>query len=362
MRSLGSQTTKARLTRLRLARLKTASVERRSEIPVLALRGGAAIDPACNLETALANEADMAHPEVYRINLKTDAEDREALIKYCLERGVLGMGWGCGYFSAQPLKTFDSYWAGATRCWPTAAARGQNSPRRFHDAQKDDLVWFRDLQGQYYLARLTGDWEALHGPRAEALDLGQVRAVEYRPVGSEADVPGKVIRSYAAPRQLTFCRVDDPGAETYTRLLASELFGYQPPDFDDLSTATILASLLSPFDVEDLVAAYLQDTKDYVALPARHSKNTAVYEWILKNRNDGHVAVAQVKTGNATIDVQRLNPDIADMWFAYVAADQDLPAFVHRISNDELIAYMGSGAPSLPPVVERWMRAATRHG
>ena len=54
VRSQGSQTTKAHSTRLRLARPKTASVERRSEIPVLALRWGVAIDPAGNLETALA--------------------------------------------------------------------------------------------------------------------------------------------------------------------------------------------------------------------------------------------------------------------------------------------------------------------
>lgn len=300
----------------------------------------------------------MSEPAVYRINLKTDATDREALVDYCLANSVLGMGWGSHYFSARRPTKFDTYWAGAIRCWPTAAARGANSPLRFHDAKRNDLVWFRDLRGQYYLARITGEWRALSGAEAERLDLGQVRDVEFRPVGSEAEVPGKVIRGFAAPRQLTFCRVDEPGAETYTRLLASELFGYESPAVTNLSSETVLTSLLGPFDVEDLVATYLQDTKNYVALPARQSKNTAIYEWILKSRDDGHVAVTQVKTGNATIDVDRLDRNIADRWFAYVAADQDLPAFVERITNEDLVAYMESRAQSLPPVVERWMRAA----
>lgn len=177
--------------------------------------------------------------------------------------------------------------------------------RAFHDAAPGLLVWFRDLRGRYYLARLVGDWRLLHGKRAERLDLANVRQVEYAAVGSETDVPGAVIRAYGVPRQLTFCRINDYGAQAYSAQLASELLTGQPPDVD-LSTDAILRSLLAPLDVEDLVVAYLQDRRGYVAFPVRQGRSTAVYECVLRNRKDGHTAVIQVKTGGAEVPIKRL--------------------------------------------------------
>lgn len=293
----------------------------------------------------------MEIPTIYKINLKTEARDRTELIEYCLGNAVLGMGWGAHYFRDGVPRDFEEYYRGAIKYW----AGDLGSIRRFHDAPLDSLVWFRDLHGGYYLARLTGPWRLLHGELAERLDLANVRDVAYTPVGSEAGVPGAVIRSYAAPRQLTFSRVNDYGARAFSALMASELLGAEPPALE-ISTREVLRSLLGPLDVEDLVAAFLQDTRDYIALPARHARSTAVYEYVLKHRRDGHIAVVQVKTGGATVPVDNLDERIAAKWFVYTDQDQELPTFVERIRQDALIAYMESGAPSLPPVAELWMR------
>jgi hypothetical protein len=291
-------------------------------------------------------------PPVYKINLKPGARDRAELVKYCLENSLLGMGWGSHYFTDKLPADYATYYEGALKLWPR---RKLGSVRAFHDAAPASLVWFRDLHGGYYLARLVGGWRLLHGERAERLDLANVRDVEYVPVGSEAGVPGAVIRAYGVPSQLTFCRVKDYGARAYSALLASELLNGHPPDVE-LSTDVILRSLLAPLDVEDLVVAYLQDRGGYVAFPVRSGRSTAVYECVLRNRKDGHTAVVQVKTGNAEVPVAKLDPSVADKWFVYVDRDQDLPGFVHRIERAEIIEYMESGARSLPLVTEHWMR------
>jgi hypothetical protein len=70
----------------------------------------------------------------------------------------------------------------------------------------------------------------------------------------------------------------------------------------------------------------------------------------------GHFGFVQVKTGDADVPLHTLDDTVADKWFVYTDHDQELPAFVERISQDDLVAYMESGAKSLPPVTERWMR------
>jgi hypothetical protein len=302
----------------------------------------------------------MNAPELYKLNLKTAADDRTELIEYCLEHNVLGVGWGPHYFldDGDPLPpTFEAYLAAAEDAW---SSREMSSVRSLHAAEPGSLIWFRDLGGNYYLARITGEWRLLTGPDAERIDLANVREVDYKLVGSAAEVPGGVLRGYAAPRQRAFSRVGDWASQIYTALLASELFGTLPPGFH-LSANDVLESLLGPLDVEDLVAAYLQDTRNYIALPARYSKSTPAYEYVLRSRTDGHQAVVQVKTGSALVPLDRIDRETADKWFVYVAAAQRLPAWVDRVTAPELVDYLESRPAALPPVAERWIRFINGH-
>jgi hypothetical protein len=292
-------------------------------------------------------------PALYKMNLKTDAKDRAELIDYCLAESVLGMGWGYYQGSGHVPTDFGEYYRNVTETWENTGP-----VKWFHDASLGSLVWFRDLQGRYYLALLAGHWRLIDGPKAQRMDLANVRDVHYAPVGSEAGVPGAVLRAYAVPRQRAFNQLHDDGAIAYSALLASELLGIAAPEIQ-FTTRDVLRSLLGPLDVEDLVAAYLQDTREYIALPARHARSTSVYEYALKHRGDGHIAVVQVKTGGATVPVETLVADgLEAKWFVYADTAQDLPAFVERISADELVAYMDSRPAALPPVTERWMRRA----
>jgi len=295
----------------------------------------------------------MDLPAVYKINLKTATSNREGLVKYCLDERVLGMGWGYHYFSEENPQGFEDYYDAARRCWPDS--KDLSSVHRFREAASGSLIWFRDTHGGYYLARDKGDWRLLDGRQAESLDLGSVRAIEWEPLGSEARVPGAVVRGFSTPRQWTFSHVWDEPTQAYSALLASEFFGGDTPDLE-FTSQKVLDSYLGPLDVEDLVAAYLQDRREYVALPARQSKSKAVYEYVLKHRRDGHIAVVQVKTGNAPVPVETLDESIASKWFVYSKVSQDLPEFVERISAEDLIEFMESGSPALPSVTGEWMR------
>lgn len=296
----------------------------------------------------------MPVPHLYKIVLKPATEARDEFVSYCIDNNLLALGWGADHFP-RPLvpRDFDHYYQQARKVW----SEHQLTPvRQFHDAPRGSLIWFRDLQGRYHLARLTGKWRPRKGARWKRLDLGQVRAVKSHPVGSEAEVPGAVIRAFAAPRQWAFCRVGDDEARKYSAQLAHQLLGGKDPEIE-ITPSSVLHSLLGPLDVEDLVAAYLQANRDYIALPARHSKTTAVYEYILRSREDGHLAAVQVKTGDVPIP-DNLSDNVAEKWFVYSDAPEPalkLPSFVERITPDQLIAFMSSGSNCLPPVTQRWM-------
>ncbi len=65
----------------------------------------------------------------------------------------------------------------------------------------------------------------------------------------------------------------------------------------------MLDTLLSPFDVQDLVAAYLQASRGWLLFPSRLSDSTAAYEYVLRDPGTGHSYAVQVKTGDSPIEL-----------------------------------------------------------
>jgi len=124
--------------------------------------------------------------------------------------------------------------------------------RTLHDAEPDSLVWTRTADGMYYLAHVTDGWQYRDEPRFDELDLNNVKPARIEAVGTENLVPGSVVRSLSRPGA-ALCRVKDDGAARYSALLWARLTARAydwSPTVDE-----ILVSLLSPWDVEDLVAS-----------------------------------------------------------------------------------------------------------
>src|SRR6476661_2411467 len=79
-----------------------------------------------------------------------------------------------------------------------------------------DLCWTR-RNGVYYLGRIDGAWQYLHGGEAEKFDIHSVRPCNWLRVGLLDAVPGAVERSFGPAR--TVQAGGDETAEAYSRYL-----------------------------------------------------------------------------------------------------------------------------------------------
>jgi hypothetical protein len=118
-----------------------------------------------------------------------------------------------------------------------------------------------------------GEWEYRDSEQNRTLDICSVRPAKIVAVaGAEAGVPGAVVRTFSGPGR-AFCRVHSDEGTRYSEYLFATLAGEPIPPWRP-SIWEILDSLLGPFDVQDLVAAYLQAERGYIALPARYKDST----------------------------------------------------------------------------------------
>lgn len=98
-----------------------------------------------------------------------------------MERGIIGIGWRMDELPEDtPLATVvqaieDRNEPG----WGRAAAQ---TVRRFGDeAEIGDFVWTRDTFGRYLLCRINGPYRYDISDAAKAVDVHQVRLVEWAP-------------------------------------------------------------------------------------------------------------------------------------------------------------------------------------
>lgn len=203
-------------------------------------------------------------------------------------------------------------------------------------------------------------WRYADTPLNHQLDLTSLRSVQYHRTGSEGDVPGALVRSYSN-RGRALQHVSDAGAAWYSAYLFAEKAGTALPEWRP-SLMQVIDSLLGPSDVQDLIAAYLQVEHGYIALPARQVDSTLAYEYVLRHPSNGHLAVAQVKTGAQAVDTDTLptaDEDLRCFIFSprhhYPA---DLPANVVPIDVEDIAAFVRHNPNALPPVVQRWAARA----
>jgi hypothetical protein len=181
----------------------------------------------------------------------------------------------------------------------------------------DDLVWTRDKKGRYFLGRVTGDWYYDTSDENAKANIVNVRKCEWHEIGTVDKIPGKVVNCFI-PRA-TVQRINDNTVKTFSKITYNQKsnsdFKY---NVDDLSGENIF-TLLSPDDCEDALAIYLQVLHGYYLIPSSCKKDTAGYEYALKNKETGKIAVVQVKSGNT--------PLIPDDFFELAKPDIDVYLF-----------------------------------
>jgi len=233
---------------------------------------------------------------IFRIHIRPTGglNNKEFSFEYCVKNNLLGVGW---QISKEPNEMID---------WDTYEKKaveeheGDISVVRYIKqwVSKGDLVWTRDTEGQYYIAKILSPWEYFENQEAKDADIVNIFRVKMIKIGSTDEVPGKIIACFRAQR--TIQAIYDKAAVIYTKLLWNQLNGKSEYEIEEKIES--VWSLLSAEQVEDLVFLYLQVNNWYV-IPHSRKKDTMAYEFYLINKVSFERAIVQVKTGKSRINL-----------------------------------------------------------
>ena len=234
---------------------------------------------------------------VTRINLKTATDQREKLIDFCLhgKNQFLAIGWSCVDFETDDYSAF----------YDTVVEYVHGQKRRlnpalniFKDACVNDLFWTRDLNGIYWICRVTEPAKAYSN---KDLDIGAVLPVKAYAVGLE--VPGQIKASFNRSRGGIVQRLQEPVITEYSKFVFNKLSNEKFYEVNS-NIANNMIDNLPAFELEELVISYIQIVEGYYLLSnSIANKSTTVKiecQFISRDINNVKKAVVQVKAKQAT--------------------------------------------------------------
>lgn len=287
---------------------------------------------------------------LWRLHLKTAADDKEKIVDHCLSRKIVGIGWALD--KAKPLPQNKEEYLAAAKQQYTKLSRSVSSFVR--SPKFGDLIWVRDKKGVYYLAKITGAWRYDGDEEARSFDVVGVYPVEFVTVGKIENVPGKVRAAFRPPN--TFQRIADKAAENYSEALYRKLSGV-PPLASNQAENTDFFSLLSDRDIEDLVLIYLQ-VNGWILIPSTREKDTQHTEFRLVNAVTAARADVQVKSGRTSLDARRYkDSDRAFLFAASGSYGTEIPGNVSIIPRSDLLNLVSTRSELLPQTILFWRDA-----
>lgn len=152
-------------------------------------------------------------PALYRLHVKTSCDDREGTLRFCLDRGFLGVGWGAG----ADIADWSTYRQAAVRRYGRLAS----SVRAMHDLPDGALIWTRDPTGRYYIGQVCGPWRYLAGDEPRHFDIHNVRPARIVACDLKSAVPRPVAKAFSRGHALE--RVHDADARRCSAALFAEL-------------------------------------------------------------------------------------------------------------------------------------------
>lgn len=294
-------------------------------------------------------------PTVWRVHLRPGGGPESSgtnAVRLCLDEGVVGIGW---QVSPTP-KTPDEYWEAGSRAFGDRGWK-TNASAILHRMAVGHLVWFRDPLGDYYLGRITGDWEYRDDDTNRAVDIANVRPCEIHRVGT--GVPGKIISAFIRGPALR--PINDHTARLFSAVKFNELAGESLPVQHEGGD---LFNLLSATDLEDLTGIYLQRKENLLLIPnSRQPRGTTIhYEFELVDPETGHASYVQVKSGNERLDPaayeRAVNAEPGRRYFLFSPAGyaraSKRPEVV-CISRTEMEAFLTEARQYLPGNIRTWI-------
>lgn len=250
--------------------------------------------------------------EVWRLQVNTG---EDSIAEYCIENNVAAMGWSLKELSESErkniknIKTFEDYCKYADKVYKSYA-----SVKRLKEQVKEnDIIWMHSRkEGKYYFGRVKKESKWIfNSEAAEKKDAGnQLTNIDWYEASTRADeesVPGAIATAFI--KGSTLQRINKDGVKEYSQLLYNKMhdpekeqFTYEKPN---LCLDKHFYMLLSPSDVEDLLALWLYAEKGYVCIPSTNKIATAKYECVLVDPNKKikkrkHIYI-QVKKGKVDL-------------------------------------------------------------
>jgi hypothetical protein len=210
-----------------------------------------------------------------------------------------------------------------------------------------DLIWTRDLLGQYYLARVISRWEYWMSEEAVNLDIDIGNIVRCAFLEVELDkVPGKVKACFRPAR--TIQKIADATVLEYSKLLWNQ---FQDIYIIEKGNYPDIFKMLDADETEDLIFLYLQ-SKGWFVVPNSRKADTMAFEYLVINPKTGERAQTQVKTGDTPLDQDEYS-DSRDKVFLFQANERyrgskrDNVVCIKRIEIEEFLTSEISWLPKI---------------
>ncbi|MBL8544169.1 MAG: hypothetical protein JNJ63_10225 [Hyphomonadaceae bacterium] len=203
------------------------------------------------------------------------------------------------------------------------------------------------MDGTYFVAEITGPWQYRHEGGHIRPDIVNFRPARIVRVGLADAVPGSICSAFVPARTLQ--KIARPGMEEFSAACVGR-------DVPSIAGADLFG-FLSPTDIENLVAVYLQ-TLGWLIIPGSRRADTPHYEYVLVNSATGERAIAQVKSGAVPIDAGAFAGELKVFLFAASGAyGGDVPINVRVLARAELEKFIRARPELLPRAVSTWMEA-----
>lgn len=299
---------------------------------------------------------------VFRLHIrpKGGLADPAFSFAYCLEKGVLGVGWQVPISDDARLS-----WAEYLRLAAQEhGAANLSRVRYLHDnIKRGDLIWTRDAGGRYYLAKVVGPpdqlceansaWEYFDTPRGRDADIVNVVRCRILPVPQADDIPGKIVACFRPSRAIQ--AVADENALIYSRMLWNELAGAMEHSIP-VNPQLNLFSFLDSETTEDVIFIYLQ-YQDWIVIPNSRRADTMRYEFVAVHRDTYERAVVQVKTGSTPLALNEWG-GFRERVFLFqsngIYTGVSTPN-VHPLAPATIQAFLSEHCQMMPRSVQRWI-------
>lgn len=291
---------------------------------------------------------------VTRIHLKTDCDDRRALLDFCLHQNkqYLVIGWSNVYKEGTEIKSYKDFYQAVKE----SVSRINHALNVFLDAETDDLFWTRDMEGNYWICSAIGKAQNYYD---YGMDIGALLPVTAYKVGME--VPGQIKASFNRPRGGIAEKNYDSVIVEYSKYIYNTLSETKRYTCNPLKGCFL--DNLPDFDLEELVISYLQIKKDfYVLSNSIANKSTTIKiecELIGRDRNHKKKAVVQVKGGGTkhinALDYKSFADDGYEV-FLYAPVIESLNAVPNcvEITRDDLLTFFNEYKCILPESITKW--------